>query len=84
MSAGGDQKHMKTKMAEGSTVDSDQLGGCKQRGKIYLCGTYKNMVRENDAALLCNLCEQWHHIICEDINEELYKFLTWNEVGSLH
>lgn len=48
------------------------------------CGSCKVKVKKNDKALQCNLCDMWHHIICEDISEEVYSFLTENEESSLH
>ena len=41
-------------------------------------------IRNTDMALCCNLCDMWHHIACEGINKEVYKFLTGNEESTIH
>lgn len=52
--------------------------------QIDSCGTCRSEVKESHQALLCNLCEMWHHIECENVNVDTYDFLVKNEEKSLH
>lgn len=61
---------------------SNQLMGGKQRDDS--CGTCRRKVKDDDQALCCNLCDMWHHIKCEKVRDDTYKFLTENDENCLH
>eukprot|EP00795_Rhopilema_esculentum_P017369 gene17369-8966_t len=42
------------------------------------CGSYSRLVTDEDYAILCDICEFWHHIECEKVNENVYQFLQQN------
>lgn len=48
------------------------------------CGACRRKVKGNDRALQCNLCDLWHHIACERVNEDIYKILMKNDETTLH
>ena len=42
------------------------------------CGSCSRLVADEDDAILCDICEFWHHIDCEKVDENVYKFLQQN------
>lgn len=62
-------------------ADNGQDGGGKQTDICPLCETE---VGDDDKGLVCNLCDMWHHAKCEKMSDEVYKFLSDNEVSSVH
>lgn len=46
------------------------------------CASCPKVVSDTDFALLCEICEEWHHAGCEDITDTEYKFLQNH--ASLH
>lgn len=42
------------------------------------------MIKDDNKALLCNLCDMWHHINCEKVKDDIYKFLVDNEEKCLN
>lgn len=65
-----------------AVTEQNQLMTDKQGNEN--CGTCKRKVKGNDRALQCNLCDLWHHIGCERVNEDIYRFLIKNEEKTLH
>lgn len=41
------------------------------------------MVADEDDAILCDICEFWHHIECEKVDENVYQFLQQNASSSI-
>ena len=56
----------------------------KQTATVNVCGTCKLGVGKDDKAMLCSLCDLWHHTTCEKLDVEVYKFLVENNVETLH
>lgn len=46
------------------------------------CGRCSKVVRDKDMALICDICETWHHAKCEQIPDDIYKFVAGEEAGS--
>lgn len=42
------------------------------------CGSCSRLVTDEDDAILCDICEFWHHIECEKVDENVYQFLQQN------
>ncbi len=65
----------KRKVSKTTTEDrSDKSSDC--------CGRCTKLVRNDDKALLCDICETWYHVKCERIPDEVYKFMSEEEAGS--
>ena len=47
---------------------------------FYPCGACKNAVNWNDQALMCDNCETWLHLNCQDVNEDSYDRLGSSNV----
>lgn len=45
------------------------------------CGKCERLVKENDRALECEICDCWFHTKCENIPHEVYKFMVEEEAG---
>ena len=56
----------------------------KQTVTVNVCETCKLGVGKDDKAMLCSLCDLWHHTTCEKLDAEVYKFLVENNVETLH
>lgn len=63
------------------TADHGKQG---EPGDQALCGTCNLEVADDHQALVCNLCDIWHHIACEKIPKDVYAFLTKNVEDSIH
>ena len=50
--------------------------------EIY--GTRKNIVKDNEKAMACNICKDWLHTKCEGVRDELYDVLTQNNLTAIH
>lgn len=50
-----------------------------------ICGSCNKEVglRDEDIALQCKVCEFWHHITCETMDDESYRVLA-KETLNLH
>ena len=47
------------------------------------CGSCSRLVADEDDAILCDICEFWHHIECEKVDENVYQFLHQNANSSI-
>ena len=45
------------------------------------CGACDAMVKASSKALLCDVCDQWHHIKCGNIKEEVYNAMKNWEIN---
>ena len=50
--------------------------------EIY--GTRKNIVKDIEKAMACNICKDWFHTKCEGVRDELYDVLTQNNLTAIH
>lgn len=48
------------------------------------CGTCWKQVLEDEQALLCEVCQFWHHIECEKVSEKKYNFLKEDDSDDIH
>ena len=48
------------------------------------CGTCWNIVEDDADAIQCDMCEFWHHIICEKMDRKVYQFLQKANGSSIH
>lgn len=56
----------------------------KQDGVDEVCPKCDKVVKNRDMALLCDLCEFWYHISCEEVTKEAYRFLMRKDVSAIH
>lgn len=57
------------------------VDGKEESGKCAICDIE---VKDGDWALMCDLCDLWHHIECEKTSKEVYKFLMKEETNAIH
>lgn len=50
----------------------------------YKCPECKKKVTDEDHALCCELCDNWYHIKCKNIQETVYKMLTDDKNSNIH
>lgn len=48
------------------------------------CGKCNSLVKDEDKGLECNICNQWFHITCEGISDNLYEVLSDNNISNIH
>ena len=39
------------------------------------CGKCNKLVRSSEKGLICDFCDQWFHAGCDDVSQDLYRFL---------
>ena len=54
-------------------MSSDRSKARHTKKENSLCGKCDKEVGKKDLGLKCDLCEVWHHILCENVSEALYK-----------
>ena len=47
----------------------------------FPCGTCKKNVEDTHAALVCDSCDQWYHINCQNVSETVYDCLIGHEIS---
>lgn len=69
------------KMADHSR--SEEIGHADSHNEETSCTCLdcNNEVGETDKALACETCENWFHISCQNIPEQVYDFMVEEEEG---
>ena len=50
-----------------------------------VCTSCNEVVLDTEKGLMCNCCNNWYHIDCQKVSEEIYLFLcSHDEERSLH
>ena len=69
--------------AKMATAEGDTQNIQVSEAEYYECGSCKGSVNDDEDAILCEICNIWHHIECEGVSRKVYKFLT-QEGSSVH
>ena len=48
---------------------------------VYLCGACKEPVTWNDKRIICESCESWFHIQCQNVHDTAYEQLGQSSVA---
>jgi phosphopantetheine adenylyltransferase len=65
-------------------ADLSNSSAAKGRGKqekLDDCKGCRNKAKKGDIGLICELCNNWYHCACEDVQEEAYKLLKTTPKG---
>ena len=67
----GDKKARAESSSNTSITDKDS------KEETSLCGACNKAFQEEEGveALKCDMCNYWHHTICEDVSTETFQFL---------
>lgn len=65
----------KSKLKLNTSKSSDQS---ESEDHEQMCGSCNKTVDDGQDALQCEICDFWHHGICENVTKETYKFLKKN------
>ena len=71
-----------SRASRGSVAAS--VGSKKSVTSENVCPDCTNQVRNSDKGLMCDVCENWHHIACQQISDAKYKFLSAPENSDVH
>lgn len=76
---GACKKQRKCKISGEGAVNNNNKDGDIGDSVNNNCGKCNEIVLEDDMAVMCDVCERWFHIKCENMPEEVYEYMK--EVG---
>ena len=65
-------------------IGQARMSGTMDERQDRTCPGCSTCVTDADMAQCCDLCDMWHHITCEGISGEVYRFLTLNDEQTIH
>jgi len=67
---------MPPKLSSSSQKAKEKVETAQKAGTAHLCPQCSDEVSGDDQGIMCDLCEKWFHIICQDVTEEEYNFFN--------